>query len=118
VTGNIAANAGLKVSVCWLESVFDFDVGAYGTDHAERDCLVPIALDRVRELREESYLLEQVWVMGDTRHDLSCARAAGVRCLILGTGRGGFELVRDLDADAVVEDLADTDRILKTLLAD
>jgi hypothetical protein len=41
-----------------------------------------------------------------------------VRCLIVGTGRDGFESVRDLDADAVVEDLADTDGILKTLLAD
>jgi phosphoglycolate phosphatase-like HAD superfamily hydrolase len=118
VTGNVAANARLKVSAFGLEGVFDFGVGAYGTDHAERDRLVPIALDRVRELRGESYLPEQVWVVGDTRHDLSCARAARVRCLIVGTGGGGFELVRDLDADVVVKDLADTDRILRTVLGD
>jgi phosphoglycolate phosphatase-like HAD superfamily hydrolase len=118
VTGNVAANAGLKVSAFGLDSVFDFAVGAYGTDHAERDRLVPISLSRVRELRGETYLPEHVWVIGDTRHDLSCASVAGVRCLIVGTGRDGFGSVRDLDADAVVEDLADTDGILKTLLAD
>jgi phosphoglycolate phosphatase-like HAD superfamily hydrolase len=118
VTGNLANNANLKVSAFGLDGVFDFPVGAYGTDHAERDCLVPIALDRVRQLRGETHLPEEVWVIGDTRHDLSCARVAGVRCLIVGTGRDGFESVRDLDADAVVEDLADTSRILETLLAD
>lgn len=118
VSGNVAANARLKVSAFGLESALDFDVGAYGTDHADRDCLVPISLGRVRDLRGETYPPEQVWVVGDTRHDLSCARVAGVRCLIVGTGRDGFELVSDLDADAVVEDLADTDRIVKILLAD
>jgi hypothetical protein len=43
-----------------------------------------------------------VWVIGDTARDLSCARAAGVRCLIVGTGRDGFDAVRDLKADAVL----------------
>jgi phosphoglycolate phosphatase-like HAD superfamily hydrolase len=118
VTGNVATNANMKVSAFGLDGVFDFPVGAYGTDHAERDCLVPIALDRVRELRGETYSPEQVWVIGDTRHDLSCARVAGVRCLIVGTGRDGFESVHHLDADAVVENLADTSRVLETLLAD
>jgi phosphoglycolate phosphatase-like HAD superfamily hydrolase len=117
VTGNVVANARLKVSVFGLDRAFDFAVGAYGTDHADRDCLVPVSLDRVRDLRGETYLPEEVWVIGDTRHDLSCAKAAGVRCLIVGTGRDGFEPVRDLDADAVVENLADVDGIIKTLLA-
>jgi phosphoglycolate phosphatase-like HAD superfamily hydrolase len=117
VTGNVAANARLKVSVFGLDRVFDFAVGAYGTDHADRDSLVPISLGRVRDLRGETYEPEEVWVIGDTLHDLSCAKAAGVRCLIVGTGGKGFESVRDLDADAVVENLADVDRTLKTLLA-
>jgi hypothetical protein len=39
-----------------------------------------------------------VWVIGDTARD----RAAGVRCLIVGTGRDGFDAVRDLEADAVL----------------
>lgn len=116
VTGNVAANARLKTSAFGLHHVLDFPVGAYGSDHADRNCLVPIALRRVRDLRGESYLPEEVWVIGDTRHDLSCANIAGVRCLIVGTGRDGFESVRDLDADAVVENLVDVDRILKTLL--
>jgi phosphoglycolate phosphatase-like HAD superfamily hydrolase len=116
LTGNLAVNAAVKVGAFGLDGYFDLPVGAYGDDHAERDFLVPIALGRARELRGETYAADQVWVIGDTGRDLSCARAAGVRCLIVGTGRDGFDRVRHLEADAVVEDLAGTEAVLGILL--
>ena len=81
VTGNLVANAALKLTALGLEGWLDVEVGAYGTDHADRNRLVPIALARVRDQRGECYRPQQVWVVGDTEHDLACARAAGVRCL-------------------------------------
>ena len=116
LTGNVAVNAAVKVGAFGLEGYFDLPVGAYGDDSAERELLVPIARDRVRELRDETYEPEQVWVIGDTARDLSCARAAGVRCLLAGTGRDGFEAVRGLAADAVLENLANTRSVLGILL--
>lgn len=116
LTGNIAPNALVKVRAFGLDRYLDHDVGAYGTDHPERDGLVPIALDRARERRGETYLPDEVWVIGDTARDLSCARAGDVRCLIVGTGHDGFDAVRTLDADALFEDLADTDLVLKLLV--
>jgi phosphoglycolate phosphatase len=116
LTGNIAPNARVKVAAFGLGEYFDFEVGAYGTDHAARDRLVPIALARARELRGERYRRDEVWIIGDTAHDLSCARAGGVRALIVGTGHDGFDAVSALDADALVEDLSDTDAVLKVLL--
>jgi phosphoglycolate phosphatase-like HAD superfamily hydrolase len=117
ITGNTAPNALEKVRIFGFESYFDFRIGAYGTDHPDRDCLVPIALGRARELRGSDYRQDEVWVIGDTARDLSCARAAGVRCLIVGTGHNGFEAVRELEADALAMDLADTEQILRTLLS-
>ena len=116
LTGNIAANALVKVRTFGLDHYFDPDVGAYGTDHSERDGLVPIALERARERRGEVYLPDEVWVIGDTVRDLSCARAGGVRCLLVGTGREGFDAVRVLEADALLENLADTDMVLELLV--
>jgi phosphoglycolate phosphatase-like HAD superfamily hydrolase len=116
VSGNIAANAALKVGAFGLEGFLDFEVGAYGSDNSDRDRLVPICLKRVSDLRGETYPVEQVWVIGDTPNDLKCARAAGVRCLLVGTGRLGSDSVRDLGADAQLENLADTDSVLKILL--
>lgn len=117
LTGNVAANAAVKVGAFHLEGYFDLAIGAYGDDSADRELLVPIALRRVRELRGETYESEHVWVIGDTPRDLACARAAGVRCLLAGTGREGYSAVRDAGADAALEDLADTARVLGILLA-
>ncbi|HAW10514.1 MAG TPA: hydrolase [Chloroflexi bacterium] len=116
LTGNLAVNAAVKVGAFGLDGFFDLPIGAYGDDHEERERLVPVALRRAGELRGEAYLPEQVWVIGDTARDLACARAGGVRCLIVGTGHDGFGAVRDLEADAVMEDLGDTARVLKVLL--
>lgn len=118
LTGNLVMNAKMKMRAFDLERFIDFDVGAYGSDHIERTELVPVALRRVRELRGETYAPNEVWVVGDTEHDLACARAGAVRCLLVGTSWDGEDPVGDFGADAYFEDLSDTDRVLATLLDD
>ena len=115
VTGNLAPNARVKVSILGLHTHIDFDVGAYGDDHIDRNELVPMALERVRRLRGESYAPGEVWVIGDTEHDLACARAAGVRCLLVGTSWDGNQDLTGLEPDAFVPDLSDTEALLELL---
>ena len=109
------ANAALKLAAFDLTGYFDVEVGAYGTDHADRNELVPIALERVEQLRGECYLPGEVWVIGDTPGDLACARAAGVRCLLVGTGQIPMSQLLSLDADAVLADLTNTDDVVQIL---
>lgn len=111
LTGNLTANAALKVGAFGLTDYFDFEVGAYGTDHADRLELVPIALERVQRLRGEAYAPHEVWVIGDTDNDLACARAAGARCLIVG------EEFPDASAaaDAALDDLRDVENAVALL---
>ena len=116
LTGNVTANAALKVAAFDLLDYFDVEVGAYGTDNADRLALVPIALERVERLRGERYEVDEVWVIGDTPNDLACAQAAGVHCLLVGTGGIGEDAVRTLDADRVLSDLTDTDTVVQILL--
>ncbi len=115
VTGNLMANAALKLAAFDLTGFFDVEVGAYGTDHADRNELVPIALERVEQLRGECYLPGEVWVIGDTPGDLACARAAGVRCLLVATGQIPICQLEALDADAVLADLTNTDDVVQIL---
>ena len=113
LTGNLTANAALKVGAFGLTHLFDFEVGAYGTDHADRLELVPIALERVERFRGAAYAPDEVWVIGDTPNDLACARAGGVRCLLVGTGhRDDLEA---LGPDAFLDDLGDVDRAFALL---
>lgn len=117
LTGNLTANAAVKVAAFDLTGYFDAEVGAYGTDHADRLELVPIALERVAEFRGEAYDGDEVWVIGDTANDLACARAGGVRCLLVRTGSRGDGLGA-LSADAVLPDLRDVDRAYAILTGD
>ena len=113
LTGNLTANAAVKVGAFDLTHLFDAEIGAYGSDHADRLELVPIALERAQRFRGEAYAPDEVWVIGDTPNDLACARAGGVRCLLVGTG--GQEGLEALGPDAYLDDLGDVDRAITIL---
>jgi phosphoglycolate phosphatase-like HAD superfamily hydrolase len=115
LTGNIAPNALVKLASFDLDRLLDLEVGAFGSDHADRNELVPIARERVARLRGKRFASFEVWVVGDSENDLACARAGGVRCLLVGTGRAGLDELRTLGADAVLADLGDTDSVIEIL---
>ena len=116
LTGNTMANAMVKVAAFGLQDWVDVEIGAYGSDHADRTRLVPIAWERARRLRGIDAGPAETWVVGDTANDLACARAAGARCLLVATGGTSYEGLAALEPDEVVPDLAATDDVLKILL--
>jgi phosphoglycolate phosphatase-like HAD superfamily hydrolase len=118
LTGNIYPNAAIKVAAFGLDRWLDLDVGAYGSDHHRREELVPVALKRVEAEHGVRVPPEEVWVIGDTPRDLSCAQAAGSRCLLVATGRYRADELAALGPDAVLEDLSDTAKVLELLLGD
>ncbi len=117
LTGNLVANAAIKLAAFDLTGWFDFEVGSYGSDHEDRLQLVPIALERVLRMRGEHYAPDEVWVIGDTPNDLACAKAAGVRCLLVATGGFTTQELSALGPDATMDDLADTDGVVELLTA-
>ncbi len=117
LTGNIEANAGVKVRAFGLDRWLDLGVGAFGSDRSDREELVPLAVERARRLRGLACGPEDVWVVGDTPRDLACARAAGASCLLVGTGRFSVDELRRSGADHVMEDLSDVDAVWALLLA-
>jgi phosphoglycolate phosphatase-like HAD superfamily hydrolase len=118
VTGNIRPNARVKVAAWGLDPWLDLEVGAYGSDHWDRNLLVPVALERVERTYGVSLQPSDAWVIGDTPRDLDCAAAAGARCLLVGTGRYTAAELAPLGADAVLEDLSDTAGVVKLLTGD
>lgn len=118
LTGNIEANARVKLRAFGLDGLVDFSLGAFGSDNRDRRALVPIALRRVAARTGTVLDPSRVWVVGDTPRDLECARAGGARCLLVATGRFTFEELAGLGADAVVPDLVDTEAVLALLVGE
>ncbi len=103
LTGNTAGGAASKVRHFGLAAYFPF--GAYGCDHADRNKLGPIALERATMHAGRSFSPDRTWVIGDTPKDIACAKAVGARCLAVATGRFSVAELQAHGADKVVETL-------------
>lgn len=115
LTGNTRANAVLKLETFALDRWIDVEVGAFGSDDADRNNLVQIALTRVADVYGPVDL-DRVWVVGDTPFDAACAQAGGVRCLLVATGHSERVALEAAGADKVIDDLVDTEAVVDLLM--
>jgi phosphoglycolate phosphatase-like HAD superfamily hydrolase len=106
LTGNIKANAIVKVSAFGLERWLDLEVGAYGSDpHEERSDLVAVARRRAADKYSDP---TGAVLVGDTPLDVRAAHDAGARAVAVATGFADPETLRASRPDAYLEDFSDT----------
>src|SRR5918997_2402798 len=115
LTGNIQANAVVKVSAFGLERWLDFEVGAYGSDpHEERSDLVAVARERAAAKYGET---TGAVLVGDTPLDVRAAREAGAPAVAVGTGFADPEALWASGPDAYLEALSDTEAAVAAITA-
>ena len=112
LTGNLERGARHKLTRYGVWGYFPF--GAYADDHHERDRLGPFALARARE-RGHEVSLSRTFIIGDTEHDISCARAVGAKVLAVATGSFRAEQLALHKPDVLLEDLGDIPATLHAL---
>lgn len=83
-TGNIRLGAEIKLRHYGLWH--RFEIGGFGDDHEDRRELTRIARDRAGRHFPGGLPPDEVLVIGDTPHDIDCARALGARVLAVATG--------------------------------
>ncbi len=104
LTGNIEKGARLKLTRYGVNHFFDF--GAFADDSSIRNELGPHAKRRAEEKHGEDFSPERIFVIGDTPHDVACARAIGAKAIAVATGSFTKRQLKDCGADAVFTDLA------------
>lgn len=113
LTGNFEAGARIKLEHFDLWRYFR--CGAFGDDAADRNALVPFALERARRCGLPDIDPADILVVGDTPHDVACARAVGATPVGVATGGFTVEQLRDSGADVIFQDLSSTSEFLKLL---
>ena len=113
LTGNYEEAARLKLE--YFDLWRYFRCGAFGDGALERNGLLPKALTRIRECGGPSVAARDVIVVGDTPLDVACAAAGGARSIAVATGGYDADALRATDADLVLDDLSDVDRVLSAL---
>lgn len=113
LTGNFEEGARVKLDYFDLWRYFRF--GAFGGDAADRNALVPVAVERARGCGLPEIADGDVLVVGDTPHDVMCAHAAGATAVAVATGSSSIDELRATGARHVFTDLSDTSAVLELL---
>jgi phosphoglycolate phosphatase len=107
LTGNYPETGRMKLEAAGLD-VSVFAVGAWGCDGRSRRDLPPVAMHAHRERSQSELEPQRVVIIGDTPHDIDCARAHGCRSIGVATGSYSVDTLRESGADLVVERLDQT----------
>ena len=114
LTGNIEAGARIKLEPTGLRPYFR--LGAYGSDHLDRKQLPSLAARRAQALTGRGYRPDEVVVIGDTPHDVECARHFGAVAVAVATGQYARESLEAERPDLLFDDFSDVDAALRRLL--
>jgi phosphoglycolate phosphatase-like HAD superfamily hydrolase len=114
LTGNIEAGARIKLEPTGLRPYFR--LGAYGSDHIDRRQLPSLAARRAHALTGHSFQPEAVVVIGDTPHDIECARHFGAIAVAVATGMYAREALEAERPDLLFDDFSDVDSAFAKLL--
>ena len=113
LTGNLVRGAELKLTHYGLWHYFEF--GAYADDHHDRNELGPVAQARALDRHGTAIPPERTFILGDTPHDITCARAIGARAIAIATGRHTRAELAGHAPDFLFDDLRDLAAVLAAL---
>lgn len=111
LTGNFAMGAQLKLESFGIWHYFQ--LGAYGSDHVDRNALVPIAQQRVQAILGQTIPAQQTFVIGDTPRDIACAQVHGARAVAVATGGYALAELRQYQPEYGFENLSDVPSIVR-----
>ena len=111
LTGNFAIGAQLKLESFGIWHYFC--LGAYGSDHVDRNALVPIAQQRAQAILGQTIPAQQTFVIGDTPRDIACAQVHGARAVAVATGDYTLAELRQYQPEYGFEDLGDVPTIVR-----
>ena len=113
LTGNARDCAFIKLRHVELHTAFED--GGFGDDHPDRNVLAQKARERMQDSLPSGTELRPGWVVGDTPRDVQAAKEIGANCLGVASGAYSAEDLFSEGADDVMQDLKETDKILRLL---
>lgn len=113
LTGNLERGAELKLMHYGVWHYFEF--GAYADDHHDRNELGRFARARAVERHGREFAADEIFVLGDTPHDIACARAFGAQAIGIATGVFSRAQLAGSNPDVLFDDLSDLPAVLAAL---
>ena len=85
LTGNCSRAAYEKVSYYGVQKYFNYQLSTFGEISEDRKILAQAALQKLY-VQNPEINSNDIYIIGDTPHDIMCANSIGVKCLIVTAG--------------------------------
>jgi phosphoglycolate phosphatase len=115
LTGNFEASGRHKLKLPDIDRYFPF--GAFADDALDRNELPRIALDRAHRMTGKNFSPSQIVIIGDTEHDIRCARVLDARSIAVATGNFNIQELSRHNPGALFENFAATGDVLTEILS-
>jgi phosphoglycolate phosphatase len=104
-TGNLEPAAYMKLKRGGIDGYFS--LGGFGSDSEERTEIVRIGIERAHSFNHDAIPDENIFVIGDSPHDISAGRKLGVNTIAVGTGLVDREKLMAESPSHYLKDLSD-----------
>ncbi len=105
LTGNLTRGAEMKLTHYDIWHFFEF--GAFADDSEIRNDLGPVALQRAMEHAGATFAPHDVYIIGDTPHDIACGKVIGAKTIAVATGKFSIDELQQHDPDYSLPTLSD-----------
>lgn len=112
LTGNMRANAHVKLATFGLDLGLDWDCGAFGFDAPQRWDLVAVAQRRASTKHGLAFSESNTVLIGDTINDVLAGQRGGAKVVAVATGSDDMDALRGAGATVVLPNLENTDSVL------
>lgn len=102
-TGNIEEGAWIKLRYAGLNSYFN--TGGFGSDSEKRNELINIGIKKASKTYNYGADFSEVYVIGDTPHDILHGKTAGAITVGVATGNYSMEELKETGPDYLLPDL-------------
>ncbi len=107
LTGNVRVTAYRKLAAARLDDLFPF--GAFGCDHADRNKLPAIAAARALKHCGRTFVKDDIVIIGDSVHDITCGQEIGALSVAVATGFTSYQDLKSAKPDVLLRDLTNID---------
>jgi phosphoglycolate phosphatase len=115
LTGTIRPNALAKLRAFGLDHFFDLEIGGYGSEIYPMGAQLLRSRGRASEKYGTDIGAGATVYLADSGRDVEAARTGGARCVAVASGRSTAGELRGAGADVVLDDLTDSDAVVRAV---
>ena len=114
LTGNFEESGRHKLLLPEINHYFPF--GAFADDGFSRNELPPVAVKKAYQLTGITFSEHNIIIIGDTEHDITCARVLNAKSIAVATGTYSMEELKKHNPHVLYDNLGRTDVVLSEIL--